>query len=324
MNRIVPLAAVFAVALLLEGCATPRAGPPADWIEWRARRAESVAGTNGWTTLIGLHWLHEGSNSAGSSPANDALLQADHIPALIGTFTRHGSTVSFIAAPNVDVQVSGERVQSVQLVTDASKNPTRLQIGTVNITVIERGERIGLRVRDAESAARRDFKEMRYLPYDPASRLEGRFSPFREPRKLHVPDVTGSFQDFSSPGEIVFSAHGSERRLAVAIEPDIPEFFVMFHDETAGDSTYPAGRFLYVEKPVSGDRVLIDFNRAYTPPCGFTEFATCPLPPRQNWLPFRIKAGELAPPNIHRLNYPRRPLWFYRGGIAGIKEKPPI
>ena len=81
----------------------------------------------------------------------------------------------------------------------------------------------------------------------------------------------------------------------VALEPDVLEFFVMFHDETAGESTYPAGRFLYVEKPGAGDRVIIDFNRAYTPPCGFTEFATCPLPPRQNWLPFAIKAGERAP-----------------------------
>ncbi len=289
------------VVLFWCGCSTPKpASAPQEWIAWQGRRAESVAGTNGWTTLIGLHWLYEGENSAGSAPTNDAILRADRLPIHLGVFSRRGTNVAFTAATDADVRISGEHVERVNLVTDASTNATRLQIGSVSIVVIQRGDRIGLRVRDSESAARRHFKGLRYFAYDRNWRLEGRFSPFREVRKLHVPDVTGSFQDFTSPGEIIFDAGGAERRLAVAVEPETPDFFVMFHDETAGDTTYPAGRFLYVEKPTNGDRVIIDFNRAYTPPCGFTEFATCPLPPRQNWLPFPIKAGELAPADIHQ------------------------
>jgi len=290
----------FSTLLLLVGCSTPEhTAAPADWIAWQAQRSESVAGTNGWTTLIGLHWLHEGDNSAGSGSTNDAVLHSDKLPASVGTFLRRGTNVSFTTAVDANVQVSGQRIQQVDIVTDTSTNPTRLKIGSISIVVIQRGERIGLRVRDSESPARRNFKGLPYFPYDPAWRLEGRFSAYPETQRLRVPDITGSFQNFPSPGEIIFNAGGSEWRLAVAIESDLPDYFVMFHDDTANDKTYPAGRFLYVEKPLSGDRVVIDFNRAYTPPCGFTEFATCPLPPRQNWLPFPIKAGELEPASIH-------------------------
>jgi uncharacterized protein (DUF1684 family) len=190
-------------------------------------------------------------------------------------------------------------VREANLVSDALPNPTRLEIGTVSIIAIQRGDRMGLRIRDSEAPARREFSWLHYFPYDPDWRLEGRFVRFEQPRKLRVPDVTGAFQEFESPGQVVFRAGGTERRLTVAIEPDVPDFFIMFHDETAGQSTYPAGRFLYVQQPADGERVTIDFNRAYTPPCGFTRFATCPLPPKENWLPIPIRAGELAPPNAH-------------------------
>jgi uncharacterized protein (DUF1684 family) len=169
-----------------------------------------------------------------------------------------------------------------------------LQIGFVTITAIQRGERVGLRVRDPESPARRDFKGLPWFPYNPAWRVEGRFGPYAAPEKLRVPDVTGATQEFDSPGAIVFSAKGAEHQLAV-IEEGNSDFFVMFRDGTSGKSTYPAGRFLYVPKPDAAGTVVIDFNRAYTPPCGFTAFATCPLPPPQNWLTLAVKAGELGP-----------------------------
>ena len=282
------------LAVLAASCATlPPA--PADWVAWQAKRTESIGGTNGWTTLIGLHWLKEGDNSAGSVATNDVVLQSNRVPAAVGTFTRNGNSVTFTAAPDAGVRVQGEKVSRIELKTDAQPDPTRLQIGAVSIVAIQRGDRLGLRVRDPESAVRREFKGLHWFPYNPTWRLEGRFVPFAASEKLRVPDVTGAIQEFDCPGVIVFSAQGAEHRLVVAEETGESDFFVMFHDQTSGVTTYPAGRFLSVSKPVAAGRVVIDFNRAYTPPCGFTAFATCPIPPKQNWLKLAIKAGELTP-----------------------------
>ena len=276
------------------GCATTPPAPK-DWVTWQARRTESSGGANGWTTLVGLHWLNEGENSAGRALVNQVVLPSDGVPAFVGNFIRNGSAVTFTAAPNVDVRVQGEKVKQIELITDASPNPTQLQIGLVSIVAIKRGDRVGLRMRDPDSPARRAFKGLRWFPYNPAWRLEGKFVPFTTPEKLRVPDVTGATQEFDCPGVIVFSAQGAEHQLSVAKEEGEANFFVMFRDETSGKSTYPAGRFLYVSKPDATGNVIVDFNRAYTPPCGFTAFATCPLPPQQNWLTLAIKAGELSP-----------------------------
>jgi uncharacterized protein (DUF1684 family) len=290
---------VATVTLFAVGCATTTPAPD-DWKAWQARRFQSVAGTNGWTTLIGLHWLKEGDNSTGRHATNHIVLGSDRAPASVGVFNRKGRAVSFTAAPDADVWVDGRNVTALELETDATTNtPTRLQIGLVSIIVIQRGERTGLRVRDEESAARRDFKGLRWFPYDPAWRIEGKFVPYPVAKILRVPNVIGDTEEFVSPGEIVFTVRGEEHRLAAADEPGEEDFFILFRDRTAGDSTYGAGRFLYVARQAADGRVVIDFNRAYTPPCGFTAFATCPLPPRQNWLPFAVNAGELKPSGNH-------------------------
>lgn len=277
------------------GCSTLSQGPK-DWLAWQARRTESIGGTNGWTTLIGLHWLNEGDNTAGANPTNQVVLASAHLPASVGVFRRQGRSVSFRASPGTDIRVDGHPVTSLALLSDETTNrPTRLEIGQVSIIVIQRGERTGLRVRDVQSETRQHFKGIHWYPYNPAWRLEGQFVAYPAPKKLRVADVTGGVQEFVSPGELVFNFGGAEYRLAAADEPDTTEFFVLFKDQTAGKSTYQAGRFLQVERPTQDNRVLIDFNRAYTPPCGYTAFATCPLPPRQNWLPLSVHAGELKP-----------------------------
>ena len=282
------------LSVLLTGCATaPKA--PADWSAWQARRTESIGGTNGWTTLIGLAWLHEGDNSAGSAPTNQAVIRSPTVPATIGVFTRQGATVSFTPAPGADVRVNNELIGKLTLRSDAEENPTKLQLGPVSVGLIQRGDRLGLRIRDPNAPTRREFKGLHWFPYDPAWQLSGHFVPFAERRQLRVPDVTGATQTFDSPGAIVFTVHGAEYRLDVAEEAGEAEFFMLFRDQTTGDSTYAAGRFLYVNKPDASGQLIIDFNRAFTPPCGFTHFATCPLPPRQNTLPLAVTAGELKP-----------------------------
>ena len=290
-TRYLPVVVLVFVAI---GCATTPP-PPKDWVAWQARRTESIGGPNGWTTLVGLHWLNEGENSAGRALVNQVVLSSDSVPEFVGTFTRSGSGVSFTAAPEADVRVQAGKVSRIELTTDAQLNPTQLQIGLVSIVAIQRGDRVALRVRDPDSPARREFKGLRWFLYDPSWRLEGKFVSFTSPEKLRVPDVTGATQEFDCPGVIVFSVRGVEHQLSVAKEPGASDLFVMFRDETSGKSTYPAGRFLYVSKPDAAGKVIIDFNRAYTPPCGFTAFATCPLPPSENWLKLAVKAGELKP-----------------------------
>jgi uncharacterized protein (DUF1684 family) len=275
-----------------------------DWQEWRAKRHESIAGTNGWITLVGRHWLEEGANSAGSAPTNQVVLPAGRVAEHLGFFHRRGAEVRFEAAPGVRVEVDGEAVvaegRSVGMVSDTPGPATRLRAGELTLNVLqrgERGERIGLRVRDPGTPARAAFPGLLCFPHDPRWRIEGVFEPLAEPGELRVSDVTGGTQVLVSPGSIAFWAAGVEHRLQVVLEPGDDRFFVIFRDRTAGRSTYPAGRFLYVDPPGPGEgnRVVIDFNRAYTPPCGFTPFATCPLPPAGNRLPLAIRAGERSP-----------------------------
>lgn len=281
-------------AALLAGCTTTPAAPP-DWTAWKAKRLNSVAGTNGWTTLVGLHWLREGANAAGSAPTNDVVLPMGRSAPFIGEFIRSGDAVQFAAAPGTIASVDGLSVTETTLISDRTPPPSRLVVGPLSMVVIDRSGRIGLRVRDPESPWRQHFQGIRCYPYDPSWRIEGRFEPFAEPRTLRVPSMIGGTEDFPSPGALVFRHNGTEYRLDVAVESEEPDYFVLFRDTTAGRTTYGSGRFLYVTPPDASGRVILDFNRAYTPPCGFTPFATCPLPPPQNRLPFPIPAGERAP-----------------------------
>jgi uncharacterized protein (DUF1684 family) len=270
---------------------------PDDWVAWQAKRRESLAGTNGWTTLIARHWLTPGDTFIGSSPTNQVVLPAGRAPQAVGRVTWSGRQVHFTAAEGVTALIDGQAVRSAELISDANQAPTRLMMGSISLVVIERGERLGLRVRDPEAPARRRFQPPECFPYDPAWRLPGRFEAFAAARTLRVDDVLGGTQELKSTGVIVFAHSGREWRLEVVEEPGEEDYFVIFRDTTAGKSTYGSGRFLYVGRANPAGEVTIDFNRAYTPPCGYTAFATCPLPPRQNWLPFAVPAGEKKPGN---------------------------
>ena len=273
--------------------------PPSDWIKWQQERHESIAGTNGWTTLISLYWLPEGRTFAGADPTNQLVLPPGHAPAVAGDFFRSGKSVRFEAAPGVAATVDGAPTRGLELKTDASNKPSKLMIGPLSFMVIDRGGRLGVRARDPESPARLQFFGLRYFPYNSSWRIEGRFEAFPAPRTLRVPDASGGMQELSSPGALVFPCAGKEYRLDAVDEGSDEDYFVIFTDKTAGAMTYEAGRFLYVARPDAAGRVTLDFNRAFTPPCGFTPFATCPRPPPQNRLPFAIKAGERKPTETH-------------------------
>jgi hypothetical protein len=148
-------------------------------------------------------------------------------------------------------------------------------------------------MKDKQSPLLEEFTGLRWFPVREEYRVNSRFVPYSSPKKVPVPNILGQVEQLPSPGYVVFTVGGKEVRLdPVLEEPDATELFFIFRDQTAGKETYPAGRFLYTPMPKDGALVL-DFNKAFSPPCAFTPYATCPLPPRQNRLAVRIEAGEM-------------------------------
>jgi uncharacterized protein len=257
-------------------------------LEWRKTRLAELTADDGWLTVVGLLWMHQGANHAGSGSGMD-LKMPSPAPQELGTFTLEGERVSFAAAPGVPVRVAGQPVTAAVAV---ETDKTVLELGPLQMLVIRRGKRVGLRVRDRDSAARRAFKGLEYFPIREDLRVRARLEPFDPPPHIPIVNVLGDQSEYVSPGRLVFELDGVTHSLDAVYETsEKKDLFVIFRDRTSGESTYPAGRYMHVPLPVNGE-VQVDFNRAYNPPCAFTEFATCPLPPKQNWLKVRIEAGE--------------------------------
>ncbi|MCP3139625.1 DUF1684 domain-containing protein [Pyxidicoccus xibeiensis] len=298
----------LALALSLALHATPAAKPPptkmptaqkpaaaedvhASTRAWHEQRLKSLESENGWLTLVGLFWLNEGAQTAGSAPESD-LDFPQGTPAKLGTFTRKGNTASFQPAPGVAFTLAGKPFTGGVLQSDEKGAPDVLKLGSLTLQLILRGDKLGVRVKDTEAPARKQFHGIATYEPSAAWRVEARFEPSETPRTIQVPNVLGTEEAMKVPGTLVFTVNGKEHRLT-PVEDGSQQLFIIFADETNRDATYPAGRFLYADMPKDG-RVVLDFNRAYNPPCAFTRFATCPLPPRGNRLALRVEAGEKA------------------------------
>lgn len=254
---------------------------------WREARYEALRRDRGWLTLAGLGWLRSGVNRLGAATGNDIVLPAG--PPHAGTLTLSDDGVVADGA----FQHDGEPVRGLRMVDDHAPEaePTELELERLRIIVIRRGNRLGVRTWDLDAPARRDFTGIDHWPVDPAWRLDARFEPTPE-RRLLVPDVLGPGYEEDSPGEVVFRVDQDEHRLqALPGGPD-GSLWLVFGDATNGRETYPGGRFVYTEPPGAGGAVVVDFNRAYNPPCVFSPYATCPLPWPANRLGIRIEAGE--------------------------------
>jgi uncharacterized protein (DUF1684 family) len=251
---------------------------------WRQLRYDALRRDTGWLTLAGLDWLKEGENAVGSDPAADVRLSAG--PPLAGRL---------VVGPD-GVVASGEFLHDgapatgLRLASDAGGDPTMLELSSLRLCLIERGGRLAVRTWDLESPARRTFTGIDHWPVDPAWSLEAAFEP-TPGRTVTVPDVLGFVEEKESPGEIVFRTDAGQHRLQALAGGANRELWIVFADATNGGETYGGGRFLYTQPPDQGS-VVIDFNRAYNPPCVFSHFATCPLPWPANRLPFRVEAGE--------------------------------
>lgn len=258
--------------------------------KWRQEREAKLKAEDGWLTVSGLFWLKEGENTLGTGTKHSIVLPKGSAPANVGTLELANGVVTLRVAPRVSVMVKDKKVRHFEMRFDGQKPPDPFTVGSLQLSVIKRGDRYGLRVRDRNSAARRQFKGLRWFPARESYRVTASFIPDAQPNEILIMNVLGDELKMKSPGTLSFELKGQTYRLRPVIEDD-KKLFILFKDSTAGKTTYGAGRFLYADLPKDG-KVVLDFNRAENPPCAFTLYATCPLPPKQNFLPIAIDAGE--------------------------------
>lgn len=302
------LVILLAALLLPAACRKPttvldQAAHRSEIEKWQTTRVANLEKEDSWLSLVGLFWLKEGENKFGSDPKNAVVLPRDRAPGVAGSLWLEKGRVRLTARPSVRISVTRSTIGDVTLndrlvgtfdLKDDTEDggPSILRLGTLLINVVKRGERFGVRVKDTESQARREFKGLEYYPIDRKWLIEARFEPYQPPKLIPITNVLSMTDDEKSPGALAFDVGGKTYRIDPILEKGETDLFVMIADGTTGKETYGAGRYLYVSPPDAANKVVVDFNKAYSPPCAFTNFATCPLPPQQNHLPFRIEAGE--------------------------------
>ena len=259
---------------------------------WRADRDARLRSPDGWLALVGLSWLTPGENHVGAHPANQVLLHGHEIPPRVGSMWLEDGIVRLVPHEGVEVLHAGKPVGEMVLVDDRSEHTTVLELGTLRFHVIRRGDRLGVRVKDSAAPALRDFAGIEHFPIDESWRVEGRLEPAEADATLEIHDFTGAVSQDPTPGTFVFERDGATWRIDALPGDSDGSLFLVFGDRTNGTDTYAGGRFLYTDPPDPDGRVVADFNLAYNPPCVFSDYATCPLPPAENRLPMRVEAGE--------------------------------
>jgi uncharacterized protein (DUF1684 family) len=261
--------------------------------QWRTDRVARLTAPDGWLSLIGLEWLHEGANRVGRSADNDIVLATG--PAHLGTITLAADGSQRIALDKeAGATIDGKSVPEATLVDDVhagAAGPTLVRFGSASFYVIDRDGRKALRVKDPQAPTRAHFAGIDYFPIDPSWRIEADWVPFAPGHKLEIGSVIGTIEAVDVPGKAVFQHDGHTFELMPYQEEPGGELFFVMADRTSGKETYGAARFLYAALPKDG-KVVLDFNRLYNPPCAFTPFATCPLAPPENRLDMRVTAGE--------------------------------
>lgn len=259
-------------------------------LAWREAVEAELRTPEGWLSVAGLFWLRPGANRMGSDPAADILLSADAAPPFAAEFILEGDQVRVGAAP-APLLVNGEPPPERPLHASTHTHPDRLTLGRLALQLHASAGRLGIRVRDPEHPARRDFAGRRWFAPQPDYCVSANFTPYEPPRPTTIATHDGEQTTMNLVGTAHFTLHGQALSLDAFGRADGKLFFV-FRDATSGKSTYGAARFLYADPPQHGT-ITLDFNRAVSPPCAFTEFATCPLPPPQNRLAVAVEAGEL-------------------------------
>ena len=284
------LAAMAAAAASPSGTTASTDDYTAQIEAWRTQRAERLKAPGGWLSLIGLDWLKPGRNTIGSAKGNDIVIAK--APARLGTITLDGDAATIELDAGVAATIDGAAAARATLLDDSHEKPTTVAFASVSFYLVDRGGRKGLRIKDSEAATRTGFLGLDNFPIDPAWRIEADWVAFDPPQSLEIPNVLGTIDAMPVPGKAVFTRDGKTWELLPVLESaDAQQLFFIIADRTSGKETYGAGRFLYADAAKDG-KVVLDFNKAYNPPCAFTPFATCPLAPPENRLPIAVNAGE--------------------------------
>ncbi|MCC6804093.1 MAG: DUF1684 domain-containing protein [Anaerolineae bacterium] len=263
----------------------------AEILSWRQRLEDQLRAENGWLTLTGLYWLREGDNSVGSDPLADVLLP-ESAPQRLGTINLHEGVTTLRVTSDTETTIDGELTRAAVLRHDYDPlGFSRVVIGSVSFHVLKRGDQYAIRVRDLNNLARQTFAGRNWFAIDPAYRVTATYTPHEQPHDLTTGTVAGVDIPMENPGYVEFTL--GERRLRLeAFSGSNGQIWFVFRETSP--QTYRAGRFLYTTVDADGTAV-VDFNKAYNPPCAFTPYATCPLPPKENILTFPIEVGEAAP-----------------------------
>jgi uncharacterized protein len=290
---VTPSAALLVVALLGISAAAPSpvAAPSAEYVQsfekWKAEQVGDLK--ENWLPLAGLYWLKPGANNFGSAADNAVVFPKG--PAHAGEFGLEGKDVSVKLLPDGHATIAGKTAGSAKLEADVSGHPTVIEMGSLRFYVIVRGERVGIRLKDLESPAVAKFKGLIFYPLDINYRVTATWEPGDGKKTVDVPNVLGDVTPVPVAGTVVFKIDGHEQRLSALGGDPAKGLSFVFSDLTAKTDTYPGGRFLDTDPVVNG-AVILDFNRAYNPPCAVTPYATCPLAPKENRLAVAIPAGE--------------------------------
>jgi uncharacterized protein (DUF1684 family) len=255
---------------------------------WKSKRVASLTRPHGWLSLIAMEWLHTGENTIGSASDNSIVLP--HGPKYIGSFVLNNKNLIFNVNTGVDIKANKESVTSkIPVMMDSSGEPTVFTIDSFQFYVIERGKP-ALRIKDSTAKALADFRGISYFDVDEKFKVQAEFIPYNPVKELEIINVLGILSKDKALGKLRFSIDEKEYFLDVMDAGE--DYYIIFADKTSGRTSYGPGRFLYVPKANRDNIATIDFNKAYNPPCAFSDYSTCPLPPPQNRIPVYIEAGE--------------------------------
>jgi len=266
--------------------------------DWRTERAKALSARDGWLTLVGLEWLKPGPNAVGLASDNQIHLKG-HAPEHLGVIEVDGSQLKLVTPAGgfpKSLLVDGQPAQEGPIKPDDGK-PTLLTTENLSLVILHRGDRFALRIKDAESPTRIGFKGLHWYPAEAKYRISAKWIPFVPAHTEKIPTVIGTTLDMPAPGLAEFTLDGKTIQIEPVLEdPNAKELFFILRDATSHTTTYQAARFLYASFPDHGldqpGTVVLDFNRLQNPPCAYTPYATCPLPPYINRLAISIPAGE--------------------------------
>jgi uncharacterized protein (DUF1684 family) len=279
-----------------QGCSKPEDREDRIYVQevqkWHNKRIASLKKSDGWLSLTGLYWLKEGRNSFGGSEKNNIKFAGINLPPKMGEFLLKDSVIFIEVEPGITITHDDQPILKMKLSYNGTGDPTILRYQSLLWYVIKRGDRYAIRLKDSQSESLKNFKGIETYPIQSKWRVTANFIPYETPGTIEVPNVLGTIIDSPSPGKLSFTLENRNYTLDPIADPEDKRWFIIFGDETNGEETYGAGRYMYIDAPGVDGTTIIDFNKSYNPPCVFTPYATCSLPPDQNFLEIRLTAGE--------------------------------